>query len=58
MSKPVNLNRVRKERTRNEARRVADENAVRYGRTKEEKAADAARAEIEARRLDAHKRDE
>ena len=58
MSKPVNLNRARKERARQEARRKADENAVRFGRTKAERTRESAQAELEARRHEAHKRDE
>jgi hypothetical protein len=37
MSKPVNLNRFRKERARAEKRARADENAVKHGRTKAQK---------------------
>jgi uncharacterized protein DUF4169 len=47
LSKPVNLNRVRKQRARDTARQQADENAVNFGRTKAQKqieAFDSARA--------------
>ncbi|WP_114287092.1 DUF4169 family protein [Candidatus Halocynthiibacter alkanivorans] len=47
MSKPINLNRVRKQRARDTARQQADENAVNFGRTKAQKqveAFDSARA--------------
>jgi len=37
MSKPVNLNRFRKEKARAEKRARADENAVKHGRTKAQK---------------------
>ncbi len=38
MSKPVNLNRYRKEKARAEKKARADQNAVKFGRTKAEKA--------------------
>ena len=50
MAEPVNLNRFRKERRRAEKRAGADANAVKFGRTREQKAreaADAARARAE-----------
>lgn len=50
--KPVNLNQVRKARTRAEAKAKADENAVRFGRTKAEKVLDATRAQHASKRLD------
>ncbi|WP_170760522.1 DUF4169 family protein [Ruegeria lacuscaerulensis] len=37
MSKPVNLNRYRKEKARAEKKARADQNAVKFGRTKAEK---------------------
>lgn len=39
--KPVNLNQVRKAKTRAEAKAVADQNAVRFGRTKAQKVLEA-----------------
>lgn len=54
----VSLSRARKDRARAEKRRTADANAAKHGRTKAEKAAEAARAAREAARLDAHRRDE
>ncbi len=42
---PINLNRARKDRARKAARKTADENAVRFGRTKEERAAEKTRQE-------------
>ena len=41
--KPINLNQARKARNRAEAKAIADENAVRFGRTKAERLLDAAR---------------
>ena len=55
--KPVNLNKVRKEKARADAKAKADENAVRFGRTKEQKQAESARKAQAARLLDGHKRD-
>ena len=55
--KPVNLNRARKERMRAEAKRQADANAVKFGRTKAEKRLDEARTDEAARKLDQHKRE-
>ena len=57
MSTPVNLNRVRKEKARAEAKARADQNAVKFGRTKAEKELDKARAEQAAARLDQHRKD-
>ncbi len=57
MSKPVNLNRVRKDKARAEKRARADENAVKHGRTKSEKARDTAEVTSLRAKLDAHKRE-
>lgn len=57
MSTPVNLNRVRKEKARAEAKARAEQNAVKFGRTKAEKELDKARAEQAAARLDQHRKD-
>ena len=58
MSKQVNLNRFRKDKARADKKARADENAVKFGRTKAEK--DRARAEenLAERRLDGHKSEE
>lgn len=57
MSRPVNLNRYRKDRARVEKRAAADANAVRFGRTKAEKERAAAEAQKARRDLDGHERD-
>lgn len=49
--KPINLNHVRKAKTRAEAKTKADENAVRFGRTKAEKVLEAAKAKQASDRL-------
>lgn len=57
MNTPVNLNKARKARARAEKKARADQNAVSFGRSKSEKTAAKASAEISKRRLDAHKRE-
>ena len=49
---PINLNKARKARDRADAKRLADQNAVRFGRTKAERMAEAARVELTQKRLD------
>ena len=56
--KPVNLNQFRKQKARAENRARADANAANFGRSKAEKARDAAEADAAARRLDGHRRDD
>ena len=58
MSTPINLNKARKARDRAEAKRRADENAVKHGRTKAERLAKAARDANAKRLLDGHEIDE
>ena len=57
MSNPVNLNKFRKARARAERKARADENAVKFGRTKAEKLRDKSEADRAVIQLDAHKRD-
>ena len=56
MSQPVNLNKARKARAQVKNRAQADENAVKFGISKEQRALDKARAEKSNSSLDAHKR--
>lgn len=58
MGKPVNLNRYRKNKARAEKKARADENAVKFGRSKAERDLDRARADKARRDLDRHERDE
>lgn len=58
MGKPVNLNRYRKDKARAEKRARADENAVKFGRSKAQKSLETARTEKAARDLDGAKREE
>lgn len=57
MAEIVNLRHYRKTRAKTEAGKTADENAVRFGRRKDDKAREAAELEMAARRLDGHIRD-
>ncbi|WP_224814987.1 DUF4169 family protein [Hasllibacter sp. MH4015] len=56
--KLVSLSKARKARARAEAKTRADENAVKHGRTKAERAAEARRAERQEKALDGAKRDD
>ncbi|MBY6089360.1 DUF4169 family protein [Pseudooceanicola sp. 502str34] len=55
MAEPVNLNRFRKDKARAERKARADENAVKFGRSKAQKDAEKARAEQARRLLDGHR---
>ncbi|WP_146343948.1 DUF4169 family protein [Falsiphaeobacter marinintestinus] len=55
MAEPVNLNRFRKQQARAEKKARADENAVKFGRTKAEKDLNRARADKADRDHDGHK---
>jgi len=57
MAQPVNLNRVRKDKARAAKKARADENAVKFGRTKAQKAVEEADAAKARAALDDHKRD-
>ncbi len=57
MADVVNLNRFRKRKAREIAERQAEENRVRFGRTKAQKQRDAAEAEEAQRRLDQLRRE-
>ncbi|MBT2130990.1 DUF4169 family protein [Aliiroseovarius lamellibrachiae] len=56
-SEPVNLNRYRKEKARAEGKARAQENAVKFGRTKAQKDAEHVDAERVRKLFDGHKRD-
>lgn len=51
----LSLSRARKTRDRAEKRRLAEENRVRFGRTRSEREATEKTEEIAARRLEAHR---
>lgn len=54
MAEIVNLNRFRKNKRRAEKRQEADENAVKFGRSKAEKELDQAQQSKAERDLDGH----
>ena len=55
---PINLNQVRKDRSRADDKARADANAVKHGRTKAQRLLEAAQAEQAKRRLDQSKFEE
>lgn len=55
---PINLNHMRKDRSRAEDKARADANAVKFGRTKAQRLLEAAQSEQGRRRLDQTKFDE
>ena len=57
MAEIVNLARARKAAAKQANRQQADENAVKFGRSKAERAQDLARADKEKRDLDGAKRE-
>ena len=57
MADPVNLNRFRKQKARAEKKVRAEENAVKFGRSKVDKAKEKANADNAKRHIDRHKRD-
>lgn len=57
MSEIINLNQKRKARARVEKDARAAENRIRYGRTKQEKQTEKAKAEKLQRHVEAHKRE-
>ena len=58
MAEILNLNQARKAKTKTDARTKAAENRARFGRTKADKALDAARADRLQRDLDGAKRED
>jgi hypothetical protein len=57
MAEIVSLSRARKARDRQKTRAEADANAVKFGRTRAEKARDEQAADKARRDLDGHRRD-
>jgi len=58
VTNPINLNKFRKAKARSERVKRADENAVKFGRTKAEKTADKAETVKTANALDQKRRDD
>ena len=56
MSAPINLNKVKKERNRASRKARADENAVQFGQSKDQKEVLKARLAQISRNLEAHER--
>ena len=57
MAEIINLNRVRKTKERADRRKIADQNAQKFGRTKDEKKRDDLIAAKAKDRVDQHKLD-
>ncbi len=57
MSEPVNLNRFRKAKARADKQARANENAVKFGRTKPQKTLEQAKADKARQTLDGARRD-
>ncbi len=57
MADTINLNRARKKKRAAEKARTAENNRAKFGRTKAQKARDAAESEKRERSLDGHKID-
>lgn len=57
MAQIINLNKARKKKAREAASAQADVNRVKFGRTKEQKALDAAQTEEAQRKLDQLRRE-
>jgi hypothetical protein len=57
MGDVVNLRRVRKAKSRDDAAKTADANRAKFGRTKAERSLTDATQELAARVLDQHKRE-
>lgn len=58
MAEIVNLNRARKTLARNEAKVQADANALKFGRTKAARIAEAAQSDMARKMLDQHELNE
>jgi hypothetical protein len=55
MADVINLNQKRKAKARTDKEQRAAENRIKFGRTKEEKKLEAAKAEKQQRHIDGHK---
>ncbi|MCZ8313389.1 DUF4169 family protein [Phreatobacter sp.] len=58
MGDVINLKRARKRKARDAEAQTADANRLRFGRLGAERKLEEARADLEARKLDGHKRSE
>ena len=57
MSKPINLNRFRKSKKREKESAIAETNAIKFGRCKDEKVVADMHIKVQARYLDLHRRE-
>ena len=57
MSKVINLNKARKAKVRSAAEKLAAENRIRFGRSKDEKQRERNQTAEAAKKLDGHKLD-
>jgi hypothetical protein len=57
MSAPINLNRARKAKAKDDAKALAAENRAKFGRTRAQKAAAQAEADKLAREVEGHRRE-
>ena len=57
MAEPVNFNRFKKQKARAEKKARADQNAIKYGRSKAEKQLDRSTLDKAKRDLDGHQND-
>ncbi len=58
MTEPINLNKARKARDRVKKKAQADENAVKFGRTKAQRVLEAAQSDKMRAALDRHRLDD
>jgi len=58
MAEIVNLRTARKQKARTDKARAAEQNRITFGRTKAEKLQTRAQAELAAKHLDSHKRED
>ena len=58
MAEILSLSKLRKARARDDDRRRAEENRVKFGRTRATREAETARVDLTERRLDGHRRDD
>ncbi|MEL6169897.1 MAG: DUF4169 family protein [Pseudomonadota bacterium] len=56
--RPINLNKVRKDRSRAAAKRQAEANSAKFGRTRAERTADAEKTDRLRRHLDGSRRND
>jgi len=53
----INLNKAKKTKAKADAKKQAEQNRIKFGRTKQEKQLEKAKAQLDAKKIDAHKRE-